>query len=249
MADRHREALEVPVVRNRGDLDQSPRGAVFGQVQPVCRGAASHRAAEVDEIAIAIGARADHRIGEGDRVRFSPGDLRAEARAPCGLIGGASEGRRAAKFEVRAHEPSPVLGMLLCSAKELRMDQIDRADVEGCGHANLAAEVDHPFGEIEARSPMIEAAVDMRRLDVDERARVDRFREAHEEPHGERRSRAMHAADKFAIVWGEVESHRRGRYRPAVGAVNEVPARWPVRLRTREAKVRGPAGLHGRRAL
>jgi hypothetical protein len=89
--------------------------------------------------------------------------------------------------------------MLLRSAKKLGMDQVDRADVEGRGHANLAAEVDHPFGEIEARSPMIETAVDMRRLDVDERARAGRLREAHEEPHGERRSGAMHAADKFAI--------------------------------------------------
>ena len=193
MADRDREPLEVPIVRDGDDLDQSPRRAVFGQVQAIGGRAAGHSAAEINEIAIAIGARADHRIGEGDRVRFSPGDLRAEARTPRGLIGGASEGRRAAKLEVRAHESGSVLRMLLRSAKKLGMDQVDRADVEGCRHADLAAKVDHPFGEIEARPPMIKTAVDVRRLDVEEGARVDRFGEAHKEPHGEGRASPVYA--------------------------------------------------------
>ena len=81
MADRNREPLIVPISRDRSDLDQSPRKTIFRQVEPVCGRAASHGAAEVDEIAVAVGARADHRIGEGDRVRFAPRDLRAEARA------------------------------------------------------------------------------------------------------------------------------------------------------------------------
>ena len=108
---------------------------------------------------------------------------------------------------MRAHEPGAVLRMLLRSAKELGMNEIDRADVEGCRHANLAAKFDHPFGEVEAGAPMIKTAVDMRRLDVDEGARVDRFGEAHKEPHGEGRARAVNAAQEFAIEWGEVESH------------------------------------------
>src|ERR1700689_2933117 len=173
-ADRNRKPLGIPIFRNGEDLDQRPRGAIFGQVQAVCGGAAGHGAAEVDEIAIAIGARADHRIGEGDRVRFSPGDLRAEARTPGGLIRRAGKGGRAAELDMRPHESGAVLRMLLCSAKELGMNQVDRADVEGCRHANPAAEFDHPFGEVEARAPMVKTAVDMRSLDVDEGARVDR---------------------------------------------------------------------------
>ena len=212
MADRDCELLIVPIFRDRNDLDQSPSKSVFRQVQPICGRAAGHGAAEVDEIAIAIGARADHRIGEGDGVRFSPGDLRAEARAIGGLIGRAGEGRRAAELDMRAHEPGAVLRMLLRAAKEFGMNEIDRADIEGCRHANLAAEFDHPFGEVEAGAPMIETAVDMRRLDVDEGARVDRFGEAHKEPHGEGRAAAMHAAQEFAIERGEIESHWRRRY-------------------------------------
>ena len=118
---------------------------------------------------------------------------------------------------MRAHEPGAVLRVLLRAAKELGMNEIDRADVEGCRHANLAAEFDHPFGEIEAGAPVIETAVDMRRLDVDEGARVDRFGEAHKEPHGEGRAAAMRAAQEFAIERGEIDSHWRRRYGAAGG--------------------------------
>ena len=41
---------------------------------------------------------------------------------------------------------------------------------------------------------MVETPVDMRRLDVDEGSRVNRFGEAHKEPHGEGRAPAVHAA-------------------------------------------------------
>jgi hypothetical protein len=47
----------------------------------------------------------------------------------------------------------------------------------------------------------------MRRLDVDEGAGVDRFGESDKEPHCEGRARPVHAAEEFAIEWGEVESH------------------------------------------
>ena len=215
----------IPILRDRDDLDESPRGAIFGQVQAVCGGAAGHGAAEVDEIAVAVGARTDHGIGEDDRVRFSPGDLRAEAWTPSRLIGRASEGGRAASSTCARMSRRAVLRMLLCSAKELGMNKVDRADVEGCRHANPAAEFDHPFNEIEAGAPMVETSVNMRRLDVDEGARVDRFGEAHEEPHGERRAPVVHARQKFAIERGEVQSHWRRRYRRAVDVVN---ARlWP----------------------
>ena len=47
------------------------RAARFSrQMQAVFGRAAGHGAAEVDEVAVAVGARADHRIGEDDRVRF-----------------------------------------------------------------------------------------------------------------------------------------------------------------------------------
>jgi hypothetical protein len=58
----------------------------------------------------------------------------------------------------------------------------------------------------------METAIDMRRLDVDERARIDGFGEAHKEAHGEGCASAMRAIHEFAIKGGEVESHWRRRY-------------------------------------
>ena len=79
------------------------------------------------------------------------------------------------------------------------MNKIDRSNVEGCRRAHLAAEFDHPFGEIEAGAPVLKTPVDMRRLDVDEGARVDCFGKTHEKPHRESRAAAMSAVQKFAI--------------------------------------------------
>ena len=117
---------------------------------------------------------------------------------------------------MRAHEAGAVLRVLARSAKELRMDQVDRADIEACRNADLAAERDHPFGEIEARASVIEAAVDMRALDVEEGGRAHRFGEALKEAHGEGAALPMRAVEKFAIERGEVESHSRPRL-PAAG--------------------------------
>ena len=121
---------------------------------------------------------------------------------------------------MRTHESGAVRRMLLCSAKELGMNKVNRAHVERCRHANLAAKVDHPFSEIEARTPVVETAVNMRRLDVEEGARVNRFGEPREEPHGEGRARPVHAGQEFVVERGEVQSHWRRRYRPAVDVVN-----------------------------
>ena len=89
------------------------------------------------------------------------------------------------------------------------MDEVDRADVEGGGHADPAAEAQYPFNEIEARPPEIQTAVDMAPFDIDLAARIDRFGEAHEEPHRERRARPKRAGQEFAIERGA--THRRGR--------------------------------------
>jgi hypothetical protein len=71
----------------------------------------------------------------------------------------------------------------------------------------------------------------MRRLDVDEGACVDGFGEARKEPHGESCARPVNAAQEFVVERGEVQSHWRRRYRPAVDVVN-------ARLWTRCAKLK-----------
>ena len=57
--------------------------AILGQMQADRRHAAGDRAADVEQIRIALGARADHGVGERDRVRLAPRDLLAERPAAC----------------------------------------------------------------------------------------------------------------------------------------------------------------------
>ena len=58
---------------------------------------------------------------------FRPGDLRAEFRAKDGLIGRAGEGRDAAEFDMRLHQPPSPGRRIGAAAEELGMDQVDRA--------------------------------------------------------------------------------------------------------------------------
>jgi hypothetical protein len=64
---------------------------------------------------------------------------------------------------------------------------------------------------------MVETPVDMRRLDVDEGARVDRLRQAYKEKRGEGRARAVHAAPELVVERGEAQSSWRARYRLSLG--------------------------------
>src|SRR5271168_4056261 len=94
---------------------------------------AGDSAAQVDEITIALRARADHRIGEDDRVRFAPGDLRAKARAMRGLVGRAGEGWQAAEPEMGLHQALAVGAEVGGAAEQFGMDEIDGTDVERRG--------------------------------------------------------------------------------------------------------------------
>ena len=171
------EFRAVPFRRDRDDFDMHARAAVRLDMQAEFGRAAGHRAADVDEIAIALGARADHGIGEHDRIRFAPGDLRAEARAMLRLIGRAGEGRQAAEREMGLHQALAAAPTSALAAKQFGMDEVDRADVERRRNAHAASQRDEALDEIEARAAEIEAAVDMRGLDVEKPRRVDRLGE------------------------------------------------------------------------
>ena len=108
---------------------------------------------------------------------------------------------------MRMHQPRPVGADLLGPTKQVGMDEIDRAHVEGRWHANFAAERRHPLDEIEARLPEVKTAVDVRPLDVNETARIDRVGEAQQQAHRERRSPAMRACNQFAVKGREFNSH------------------------------------------
>src|SRR5215216_1054472 len=64
--------------------------------------ATSERTADIKVVAITVGARADNGVCEGDRVRFRPSNLLAEAGGVLRLIGSAGECRLGAHPHVRS---------------------------------------------------------------------------------------------------------------------------------------------------
>ncbi len=67
-----------------------------------------------------------------------------------------------------SHQPRARFARFRASLKKLRVDEIDRADVQGGGDPNLAAKRDDALDKVEAHATEIKAAVDMRGLYVKE---------------------------------------------------------------------------------
>ena len=68
------------VRHGRGPRSGPWRRRPSSRVQPELGHVAGDRGADVDEVAVALGARAEHAVGEDDGVRLRPGDLLAEGR-------------------------------------------------------------------------------------------------------------------------------------------------------------------------
>ena len=144
-----------------GRVEDDLAAPVLRHMQPDVGHAAGERGGKVGEVAVAVGARADHRIGEGDGVRFAPRDLLAQVRAEQRLVGRAGEGRDAADLLVKLHQPRPVARCGPSAAEQLRMDQVHGADVERGRHGDAAAEARDVLDEIEVRLAVQDDAVDM----------------------------------------------------------------------------------------
>ena len=108
---------------------------------------------------------------------------------------------------MRPHQADAARPQLVFAAKKLRMDQVDRADVQRRRHAHLSAKPNELFDEIEADLAMIEATVDMRRLGIDEVLRTYRLGEANEQPHGKARRAVRGIAQQLAVVFGDSDRH------------------------------------------
>ncbi len=85
------------------DLDQDRAQAPLVRVQPELGHEAGDGGADVDEVAVALGARAEHAVGEDDGVRLRPGDLLAEGRALVELVRRTRPGLLAAHGGVVPH--------------------------------------------------------------------------------------------------------------------------------------------------
>ena len=90
------------------EAEDRARGPPFIQVQAGRRRASGDGAADVDEVAVAVGAGAQHRVREHDRVRLGPGDVFTEGRSRGELVGRARPRGAAAHRHVGLHQGAGV---------------------------------------------------------------------------------------------------------------------------------------------
>ncbi len=131
------------------------------EVEANRRGTTGERGADVDEVAVAFGARAEHGIGEDDGVRFRPGDLAPEGGTLATLVGRAGPDRSTAHRFIGFHQTSRPFARLGVAAEMLGVQQVEGTHVEGGGDAYGCTTVAQAFGELETRIAVVEAAVDM----------------------------------------------------------------------------------------
>ena len=165
----------------------SGRARCLGQVQTDRRHAAGDRAADVEQIRIAFGAGADHRVRERDRVRFAPRDLLAERRPHVRLVRRAGPGRHRAHAFVGEHLPRRLRRPLRRHRPVLPAAFVDAADVQAGRHRDARAERREPLGELERRVAEVDGAVDVRLRDVHQRGRAVDVGHPHEDRHRELR--------------------------------------------------------------
>ncbi len=201
------EGIEVAkLLGESARVEHQPRAAVLVQMQPVAGRAAGDGAAEIEEVAEAVAARAQHRVHEGDRVRLTPGDMGAEARAVAGLIRRAGPGRPRADRLRGHHQAARHGGGRGIELDPAGMQEIEGADVEGGGHRHLGAELHHPLGEMHAAVAVIEAAVEMRALHRHQGSRAHQPRGLRHDAHRHRRGGALGALEERLLLGGESEA-------------------------------------------
>ena len=86
------------------------------------------------------------------------------------------------------------------------MQEIERRHIEGCRHHHPAAAFDEQESEVEAGTPVIQAAVDMRRRDVQKARCVLRLRYGDEQFHRRPGCRAGLPVEHRQVRFGEQHS-------------------------------------------
>ena len=204
------EELVVLLQRGRdaGEAQQHLAGALSGEMEADCRHAPRDRAADVEQIRIALGARADHRVGKRDCVRFAPRDLLAERRPHVGLVRRAGPHRHRAHLLVGEHLPCRLRGPVGRDGPVLPAALVHAADVEARRHRDARAKRGEPLREIERRVTQIDRAVDVRLRDVHQLGGAVHVRHPYEDRHREPRGGTTIAVQHRPIVIAQLQ-HRR----------------------------------------
>ena len=144
------------------------------------------------------------------------------------LVRRTGPGLTAAKIDVGLHEIAPTLGdpalTLGVLQDEVRVDEIDRSDVDRRRHTHLPAERDELLGEVQAGLAVEDAPVDVHGVDIDELGGAADAAEFGDDPHGEGNGRTLLPRQHRLLVLGEVKEHThtlvvRTRHRHAASRV------------------------------
>ncbi len=170
------------------------RAALIGPVQPGIRDAPDDGRGDVDEVAVSVRPRPEHRVAEGDGIRLAPGDLLPERGAHLRLIGRTGPRRNGAHTLVRHHLsvrlPCPIGG----DSPLAPVMFVESTDVERSRYRNLCAEVCQPFSKLQPGLSDINRAVDVRAADIQQLLSASHLCHARHNGHGHLRCRSMVAA-------------------------------------------------------
>ena len=180
-------------------------------MKTTARGLARDRGGDIDEVAIAIGARTEHGVGEDDGIGLCPGDVATDLRAGVHLVRRTGPGLAAAEVDVGLHEIAPTLGdpalALGVLQDQVRVNEVDGADVDGRGHAHLTPEGHELLGEVQARLAVEDAPVNVDRVDIDKFGGTADAAQLGDDPHGEGNGRALLPLQHCLLMLGEREGH------------------------------------------
>ncbi len=180
--------------------------SVLGQVQPDGRHPAGDGTANVQQIGITLGARAQHRIGEGDGVGLAPGDLLAEAGPHLGLIGGTRPGRNTAHALIGNHLPVGVARPVGGNGPFVPVVLVQATDVQCGRHDDASAQTGQTLGKFQASLTDVDGAVDVGRRDVHQLGRAINLGHLHQDRHGHLDGRAVRTVEHGAITIGKFQS-------------------------------------------
>ena len=181
---------------------------VLVQVQAGLRHPSGDRRADVDEVAVAVRPRAQHRVGEHDRVRLGPGDVLAERRTTFELIRRAGPGRPAAHGDVGVHQAPSLDAVSASSRTRPGCSRSSEETFRVVGTATLRPSCEQRLGEVQPRPAVIQAAVDVRGGDVDQAVGLPDAGHVDQDPHGECRGLAATAVEHLAVVARSARRHR-----------------------------------------
>ena len=222
--DRIEGVLGLETRAQVGGLDDHRGKTIRSHVKAVVGRPPGERRRDVEEVAVAVGARAKHRVTKRHGVAFAPGHVLAPARAVAHLIGGAGPCGGAAQGLVSDHHAPRHPSGVGVGVDPFGMDQVKRADVEGRRHGDAAIQRDQAFDKMDARIAVVEAAVDVGRRHRDQAFGAQDARRLGDDAHRHGGRRPVPALGHGALVGGKIG--HRGSALSNGGEDNRCIPRW-----------------------